>query len=467
MATGPAPGGPAGAAPRGRRASVSHAAKSALYQELLKVLTLTVLGALFGWWMDHAAVGASFALLIYLLMHLRYLRALRLWLEDPKHHELPEPDGIWGEVFERLLDLQRRNRKRKKKLAAIVAEFQASTAALPDGAVVLAERGEIAWFNKAAQALLGLRTHEDFGIRITNLIRHPRFTDYMDVADYERDVEVPSPVNRAISLSLKVIPYGIDQRLLIVRDVSELRRLERARRDFVANASHELRTPLTVLRGYLDVIEPETRDRGSLATWRMPVAEMRSQATRMELLINDMLKLAKLESDVETRQDVLDVPTILDRVMDDARAISKERHQFQVRIERDLFVYGRDVEMQSIFSNLVSNAVRYTPDGGDVRVEWVGDTEGAHFSVSDTGIGISEQDLPRLTERFYRVDVGRSRASGGTGLGLSIVKHALERHEGRLEISSRLGEGSTFICHFPAHRVHRAETPPEKKALAG
>jgi two-component system phosphate regulon sensor histidine kinase PhoR len=449
------------------RLAVFRTVHQALRREVSKIAVIALVGAFVGWIFDHALLGYAVAVTIYLGMQLRHLRALRQWLEAPKHVELHEPGGMWGEVFEKLLDMQKRNRKRKKKLQGIVSEFQASTEALPDGAVVLGENGEIAWFNKAAQAMLGLRGQQDIGIRIPNLVRDPEFTEYFGDSDFLGEVEVGSPINRGMRISLRIIPYGNNQRLMIVRDVSELRRLETARRDFVSNASHELRTPLTVLRGYLDMIEPESRGSGPLTPWRMPLGEMRAQATRMESLINDMLKLAKLESDAEAKQDVLDVPSVLGRVLEDARAMSQDSHRIEASIDRELFLYGRETEAQSIFSNLVSNAVRYTPAQGRITVRWYGDEQGAHFSVTDSGIGIAEEDIPRLTERFYRVDVGRSRASGGTGLGLSIVKHALQRHEGRLEIQSELGQGSTFICHFPAHRVHRAEEPPEKRALAG
>lgn len=439
----------------------------ALRREISKIIGICIAGAIVGWIFDHALLGYAVAVTLYLGIQLRHLRALRQWLEAPKYVELHEPGGIWGDVFEKLLDLQKRNRKRKRKLAAIVSEFQASTAALPDGAVVLGERGEIAWFNKAAQAMLGLRGQQDVGIRIPNLIRNPEFAQYFTDNEYLGEVEVASPINRGVRIALKIIPYGNNQRLMIVRDVSELRRLETARRDFVANASHELRTPLTVLRGYLDMIEPESRGPGPLAPWRMPLNEMRAQSTRMESLINDMLKLAKLESDVDSKQEVLDVPAVLARVLEEARAMSLGSHVIEASIDAELFLFGRETEAQSIFSNLVTNAIRYTPHQGRIEVRWFGDEEGAHFTVTDSGIGIADDDIPRLTERFYRVDVGRSRASGGTGLGLSIVKHALQRHEGWLEIRSQLGKGSTFLCHFPPHRVHRAEEPPEKAALAG
>ncbi len=423
--------------------------------ELLKLLLLVATATLTGWLLGFPIAGYAAGLSIYLVINVRHLYALRLWVESPKKKELPEAGGIWGEVFESLLDMQRSNRKRKKKLASIVAEFQASTAALPDGAVVLGSGGEIAWFNTAAQALLGLRGKIDVGIRIPNLIRHPSFTEYVTDGEYLGEVEVPSPVNPKIRISLRIIPYGKGQRLMIVRDVSEIRRLETARRDFVANASHELRTPLTVLRGYLDMIEPESQGEGPLATWAAPLKEMRQQAARMELLIKDMLKLARLESEIETQQAQIDVPTCIRRAVEEARALSAGRHQFEVEIETELYLYGRETEAQSIFSNLISNAVRYSPDGGTLEIKWWPDDEGAHFSVKDCGIGIAEEDLPRLTERFYRVDIGRSRASGGTGLGLSIVKHALQRHEGSLDIESVYGQGSTFTCHFPSFRIQR------------
>lgn len=436
-------------------------------QEVLKLLLITGAGLFTGAAFGVPALGLCASLVVYVGGQLRMLRTLRLWLDTPKAIDLPEPSGIWGEVFESLLDLQRRNRKRKKKLAAIVAEFQASTAALPDGAVVLGEQGDIVWFNKAAQALLGLHASQDLGIRIANLMRHPAFGEYLAAGEYDRTVEVPSPVNINVMLALRIIPYGNNQRLLIVRDVSEIRRLETARRDFVANASHELRTPLTVLRGYLDMLEPETRGSGSLAAWKMPVVEMKTQAARMESLIHDMLKLAKLESDVyESKQDVLDVPLILAQVIEEARSLSRGQHRFELAIEPDVCLYGRESEARSIFSNLVGNAIRYTPDQGVIQVSWKGDADGAHFAVADTGIGISDKDIPRLTERFYRVDVGRSRAQGGTGLGLSIVKHALERHEGRLVVESELGVGSTFTCHFPIHRVHRRTEYRERSPTA-
>jgi len=425
-------------------------------RELLRLALFVVPGALIGVLFDHWILGVLGALVLCLVMQLRYLIALRIWLQRPKRLDLPEPGGTWGEVFDGLIELQRKHRKKKKRLAAMLSEFQASTAALPDGAVVLGESGEIYWFNTAARTLLALRTPQDIGIRIVNLVRHPVFTGYFTRAQFEHEVELPSPVNASRTLALRVIPYGNKQKLLIVRDVSERLQLESARRDFVANASHELRTPLTVLRGYLDMMEIDAQGEGGLASWKTPVREMRNQVLRMETLVNDMLKLARLESGrAQMREEMLDVPALLSRAVDEARAVSAGQHRFELDIDPALTLKGGESEVHSLATNLLTNAVRYTPAGGVIRVSWRRSEDGAALlAIADSGIGIAQADIPRLTERFYRVDVGRSRASGGTGLGLSIVKHALEAFDGRLEIESELGVGSTFTCRFPAHRVH-------------
>ncbi|MDE2148845.1 MAG: phosphate regulon sensor histidine kinase PhoR [Gammaproteobacteria bacterium] len=430
----------------------------ALRAEVVRVALLAFFGVLVGGLSVSLTLGALAFCAAYLALNLWRLAQLRAWLRRPKQAALPDGSGLWGEVFERLTDIQRRNRKRKKRLAHILAEFQASTAALPDGAVVLASRGEIVWFNDAAQALLGLRVSQDFGQRVVNLVRHPNFIEYFASDDYRGEVEAPSPVNPAVICSLRIIPYGNGQRLLIVRDVSEARRLEATRRDFVANASHELRTPLTVLRGYLDLIEPETHGAGPLQPWRSPLREMRKQVTRMEALIGDLLKLARLEAEaIHSRQDLVDVPQMLTRLRDEAAAMSAGQHRFEAEIDTGLLLFGHESELHSVFSNLLTNAVQYTPPGGIVRLRWWSDDRGACFAVADTGIGIAAEDVPRITERFYRVDVSRSRERGGTGLGLAIVKHALELHEGRLQVESELGVGSTFTCLFPPQRVRRRD----------
>lgn len=439
---------------------------AALREEIIKAALRACLGALIGLMLGFWQLGLFIGLLLYLLMHLRYLVVLRNWFEKPKQTELPEPGGVWGEVYDKLMELQKRNRKRKKKLAAILSEFQASTAALPDGAVVLGGRGEIAWFNAAAQKLLGLRSPQDVGQRIANLIRHPNFTDYLAEGSYLDEVEAPSPIRATQMLCYRIVPYGNGQRLLVARDISEIRRLESVRRDFVSNASHELRTPLTVLKGWLELLLAESGT-GALAAWSKPLQEMKAQADRMENLMNDLLKLARLEAENQgLRADPVPLSALLQRVVDDARAVAKGSHRFETNIAPGIVLLGRELEVLSIITNLVANAVQYTPEGGIVRVSLVKNEVGVQVAVADTGIGISKTDLPRLTERFYRVDVARSRASGGTGLGLSIVKHALEQHEGHLGIESEQGVGSTFTAYFPASRIKIESEAPDSSGLA-
>lgn len=433
-----------------------HTTFLALRKELVRFFWHALVGLVALWITGDWRFGLLAAVLLYLVEDVINLIRLSIWVNKPKQVNLPVVGGLWGDVFDRLIAMQRRDRKRKKRLARIVSEFQISTAALPDGVVVLAPRGEITWFNNAAQFLLGLRDPEDYGQRIANLVRHPSFISYFARADYSKEVEAPSPINANIMLSFRVIPYGDGQRLMIVRDVSETRRLEIARRDFVANASHELRTPLTVLHGYLDIMESESSTGKELAAWKTPLDEIRGQVSRMEALVDDLIKLARLESEVQQeRRNLIDVPGLFEHLKSDALAISKGRHRIEFEIDPDLCLYGREVEVQSILSNLVSNAINYTPAGGVIRVRWRSDSRGAYLTVADSGVGIAEKDISRITERFYRVDVGRSRSSGGTGLGLSIVKHALERHEARLQVESELGVGSTFTCEFPIRRVYR------------
>jgi len=270
-------------------------------------------------------------------------------------------------------------------------------------------------------------------------------------------VEIPSPVDDKVHLSVQVIIYGDNQRLLIARDVTRLRRLEAMRRDFVANVSHELRTPVTVLVGYLETLE---EDAECARRWARPLALMREQATRMRRIVDDLLMLSRLETEdaghhPRARQPV-DVPALLGRIVEEARALSGPRgHRIGLEAERGLGLAGSEGELASAFTNLLANAVQYTPEGGEIRVRWWSDAAGAHLAVSDTGIGIAPEHIPRLTERFYRVDVARSRATGGTGLGLAIVKHVLQRHDARLHIESEPGRGSTFRCDFPPERLVR------------
>ncbi len=423
--------------------------------EIIRLILSAGVGGVLGYWLGHPGTGVTVGLAGGLAWHVWQLKRLAHWLTHPEGTEPPDSQGLWGMVFEDLYQREQRSRRHTSQLNSVINEFQASTAALPDGTVVLDALGHISWCNEAAVTLLGLHMPQDRGQPVANLLRNPRFTAYLAGGEYRDEIVVPSPVDGQQALSLRIIPYGSGQRLMIVRDVTQLQKMERVRRDFVANASHELRTPLTVLRGYLEMLEEESGT-GALAAWGAQMGEMRQQATRMSKIIEDLLKLARLEApDQNVRHEPVDVLRMLRAVVEEARAMSKGNHQIHLDAQAGLYLLGQSSELHSIFSNLIFNAVQYTPRGGELRVRWWSDSEGAHFSCSDTGIGIEAKHIPRLTERFYRVDAGRSRATGGTGLGLAIVKHALEHHDARFCIESAVGVGSTFGCHFPLSRLRQ------------
>lgn len=420
----------------------------------LRLAAWLVAAGLIGLVLGYVALALLIALAIYTAGHLVFAYQLHRWLAQPRV-EPREGFGVWQEIYTELYRLKQRNRRRKKRLKSIVGEFQASTAALPDGAVVIDGRGRIVWFNSAAAALLALRAGQDNGQRIANLVRHPCFAEFLAGVDQTGEpLEVPSPANDADTLSLRIVPYGNGQRLLIARDVSEQKRLESTRRDFVANASHELRTPLTVLRGYLEMMAEEAVAAGELATWQTPIREMEVQSARMGRIIDSLLGLARLESEgLAQAQETIDMAALIERLVGDFRQSDERQHVIETDVEAGLSLFGRPAEIESVVSNLVANALRYTPAGGHVTVRWRAEGSGAQLAVVDDGPGIAPEHLPRLTERFYRIDSGRSASDGGTGLGLAIVKHSLEHHEAELAIDSEAGQGSTFRCVFPHQRL--------------
>ena len=301
----------------------------------------------------------------------------------------------------------------------------------------------------------------DIGQSVGNLIRFPTFIAYLRGGNFDTPIQMPAPGNQQLILSLRLIPYGDDQRLLVARDVTRLQHLERMRRDFVANVSHELRTPLTVVAGYLESLLDDEHDEAA-QRWHRTLQSMYEQSIRMQGIVEDLLMLSRLETQAQPEQSVpVAVPGLLAQVREDAQRLSgTQAHQISLEADPGLWLMGSDSELRSLFSNLAFNAVRYTPPGGRIQLRWYGDTQGAHFEIQDTGIGIAAHHIPRLTERFYRIDVGRSRGSGGTGLGLAIVKHVLLRHDGQLEVESELGKGSTFRCDFAPLRVFRQAARP-------
>lgn len=391
---------------------------------------------------------------LYLAYTLRQLLRLHLWLHEHQPDEAPpEGVGLWGDVFDSIYTLQRRDQRVRGRLQAVIDRIQESTAALRDAVVMLDSDGNLEWWNPAAQTLLGLKTPQDTGQPVTNLVRHPRFKEYFALGNYTDPLDIPSPVSDKIRLQLLITRYGNNEHLLLVRDMTRLYQLEQMRKDFIANVSHELRTPLTVITGYLETLLDNGDDLP--ARWQRPLQQMQTQGERMQTLLNDLLLLAKLEAtDYPADNYPVAIEHLLRSVKGDARALSGTRGQ-TITLEADaaLHLKGSEPELRSAFSNLVFNAVKYTPDGGQIHIRWWQDAQGAHLSVRDSGIGIEPKHVPRLTERFYRVDSSRSSNTGGTGLGLAIVKHVLLRHRGRLEITSAPGRGSTFTCHFPLQQI--------------
>jgi two-component system phosphate regulon sensor histidine kinase PhoR len=390
---------------------------------------------------------------LYLSWQLLTLYRLDRWLRLRSQLDPPNLGGIWGDIVAQVVRLHRRKQFHKQRLVQLFRELRRSTAALPDGVIILSAQREIVWFNRQAARLLGLRRPIDLGLRIDNLIRSPEFVHYLHGDDFAMPLVIRPPVQMDLYLALQVVPYGGGQSLLLVRDVTRQMRLEAMRKDFVANASHELRTPLTVISGYLDTLAD---DSSIDPAWTGPIKDMRSQAQRMNAIIADLLVLSRLEAtDGEAPRDAIDVPMMLERLHRDALASADRPRQVVLELQSEDGLFGSAHELESAFTNVLVNGMKYTPAEGTVQMRWWADDDGAYFSVIDSGIGIPAEHIPRLTERFYRVDAGRSRGQGGSGLGLAIVKHALQRHGGWLDVQSSEGKGSTFTCHFPQARIWR------------
>jgi two-component system, OmpR family, phosphate regulon sensor histidine kinase PhoR len=404
----------------------------------------------------HLAAAFVAALAIYLFFYFYRLIKFLAWLRNRRAKDPPDYEGVWGDVVAIVSRLDRRKQFHKRRVVELLREFRRLTSAMPDGAILLNWNNEIAWFNDRAGQWLKLKRKRDFGIRVENFLRHPEVVDYLRrVQDGETIKEppvipMPGESNRWMSVYL-VQTRDAPQRLLIVRDVTHQVMLETMRKEFVANASHELRSPLTVVSGYLETLG----DDGELdESWREPVGEMRRQADRMRAIIDDLLELSRLEGHRESAGDEpVDVAGLLAVLRKEISGLPSAPQTVSLAIESEAKLRGEERELASVFGNLVSNAVKYTPREGAIHIRWWVDLEGGHVAVADTGVGIAPEHIPRLTERFYRVDAGRARAMGGSGLGLAIVKHALQRHDAKLEIQSEPGKGSVFICHFPVKRV--------------
>lgn len=420
---------------------------------LVKLLIALGAGLLLGLIFHQPWPALAAVLALLLLFQLSSLARLARWLRDGTAEEPPELGGLWGGVVARILRLFRRKQYHKQRLLRLLRELRQSTAAMPDGVVVLNAQSEILWFNRTAGQLLQFRGRGDVGLRIENLVRQPEFVRYLRSGEYASPVIVRAAAGIEQYLSIQMVPYGAGQLLVLVRDVTREALLEAMRKDFVANASHELRSPLTVISGYLETLAQDAQLDPLISG---PLQEMRRQALRMNAIVKDLLELSRLEaSDRPVVGIPIDVASLLAQLKQDV--LARPTHPtVSVAVDSPVRLVGEEEQIHSAFANLVDNAAKYTPPGGSIAIRWWRDAAGGHFAVTDTGIGIAPEHLPRLTERFYRADPGRSRATGGSGLGLAIVKHVLQRHGASLQIESAEGRGSTFTCHFPPERVQQS-----------
>ena len=417
---------------------------------LIRLGAFVSLAILIAWLSGHPVPVLALFLALYLAWQFynsfRLYRWLQSWDEKP-----PEALGMWSEIFDRIAALQKQNIRRNRQYQQVIDDFEGLTDAFPDATLVINDQGLIRWFNDSAVQLLGLKADSDKGQAVTNLIREPAFADWLSVQDVlNTPLDTTSPIDDNIRLQISAVRFRKNQRLLILRDVTDVRNLERIRQDLIANVSHELRTPLTVLRGYLEVLRSQPQDQNPDVIERMYL-----QAQQMQNLLEDLLELSRLENMEHKGLDgaiEVDIPALLAQIAEQAEELSEGQHKLIFNVTPGLNLQGMQADLKSAFQNLIINAVKYTPSKGKIKVAWYEMDNDVVLSVSDTGIGIPHRDIPRITERFYRVGDDRNRKTGGTGLGLAIVKHVLHSHDAKLEINSELGKGSEFRCVFPLDR---------------
>lgn len=421
-------------------------------------------GGLVGWLYGNLERGLLVAALAALFWQVRHLLAFVEATRTQDFSVFRQGDGVWQQIYSDFKYQRDRADRHKRNYRQLLREARKSTDAMPDGAVILDGNNEIVMCNRAAKKLAGLKPKKDRGQRVDNILRVPELTELLREDDYDSEIEMPSPVRDDGWLNCRVVPYGADQKLLFLRDVTDRIHLTRMRRDFVANASHELRSPLTVVSGYLDSL---AEDDSISSDWKTPIAQMQIQAKRMNHIVAELLELSRLESESPSDDDqFVDVGRILNSAK---KALYKEgtTAEIAVQVDSPARLKGSSNEIDSLVTNLLSNAVRHTSADGQIRMRWRSDEAGGELVVSDTGEGIDPVHIPRLTERFYRVDRGRSRTDGGVGLGLAIVKHILSRHDAELRIDSELGRGSRFSCFFPAGRIVIEAPVPLKELSRG
>jgi two-component system, OmpR family, phosphate regulon sensor histidine kinase PhoR len=428
--------------------------------EISRILVLVAAAILFGivsgWWV----VAILLPCFIYITWMLVQIRALERWIRLGAKHSLAlDSSGIWQLIVQNIVHAQRKNKERKKRLSQMARRFEATIAALPDATVVINQHREIELTNQAANDLLGIHKTSDLGQRLDNLIRDPALHQLIDSSETLSQIEMASPIERGKSLSITCVDFGESRKLVTARDISQRLAVQKLRKAFIANASHELRTPLTVISGYLELLESEPELSKSMRT---QIVNASNQASRMTRILDDLLTLSKLEEkgyDANSGE-VVDMPNVIYKLVSDLKKTAAlGTCIIETAIDEKLFIKGVESELYSLFQNLISNAVKYSPEGAKIKVVWeLSNAQELTLAVIDNGEGIAPEHLSRLTERFYRVNVNRSRQVGGTGLGLSIVKHTLENHGGYLHVESELSKGSTFSARFPLSRLIKAKS---------
>ena len=431
-----------------------------MHPDMLRLSSVIIIAGVAGLFAGNIFAGLSLGALICVVWQYRILKNIRRFLRDGDEQNPPDTPGVVNEIVREIEFLRARHKQREEELTGSLSSFEEATEALPDAVIVMDAYGHVEWGNEKASEYLGIRCPRDRGQRLSHIFRQPELLDFLARADEgnpRRSLVIAAPVNPDISLEIRIARYAGSSLLLVAGNVTDIQRTNRMRKDFIANASHELRTPLTVISGYLEAIDHETE--GLSLEWLPRIKQMRSQTRRMQNLIEDLLKLSRLESkpsaDLNNEVDIVEMISV---IHDEAQTLSgDQKHTFTTEIKPDLVVKGDRDGLYSAFSNIVFNAVQYTPSGGVIEIKWYRTGTGACLEVTDSGEGITAEHVPRVTERFYRVDKGRSREKGGTGLGLAIAKHVMVQHEAELKISSEPGNGTTVKCHLPVHRVIAAE----------
>lgn len=433
-----------------------------LWRRFTGIILLIIITAVI--WVAVDAVTAlsflSLILLVKTIHHTYCLTSLDRWLQRFNHASmdvstistLPNSFGPWGDVFIRFSRFIRRYYRSRQSLSKALERLQRATSAMPEGIVILDEANRIEWCNPSAELHLGLDLKLDISQHITHIVRQMQFVSYLSAGDYSKHLVIKQSRYEEMIVSLQLVPYGDKEKLLISRDITRFEKMEIMRRDFIANVSHELRTPLTIIGGFLETLLDEEMQDSDME--KRALTLMADQSKRMQRLVEDLLTLSRLENAQNTlHEEVVNIPALLQSLYQEAQSLSVGRHRITLNLMSDAQLSGSLDELRSALGNLVSNAVRYTPEGGDISLNWAEEHEQGLFFVQDSGIGIGPEHIPRLTERFYRVDRSRSRETGGTGLGLAIVKHVLGRHQARMEIVSEIGKGSIFKIWFPAKRL--------------